>query len=219
MKNYLGTVYNPNKRSKNNYPELLCKHVSEDILEKNTGLFVEFGCGPCQHLKIFQEIGFDVIGVDIDPKVKNYSKDIKIIINDVNKEKTTIKDNSIDIVFSKSFVEHLSDPDHFFLEAYRILKPGGKILTMVPDWESNMKIYFDDHTHKTPFTIFSLEDAYHMHGFKKVECKLFRQLPIVWKFPFLSFFCKIIAPFVSHRSNIKFLRWSKELMVVGLAIK
>ena len=219
MKNYLGTVYDETKRPKNNYPYLLCKYITETILKTNKGKFVEFGCGTCEHLKIFQKLGFNVIGVDIDSNVKSYSSKIQIIINDVNKDKLKIKDNSIDIIFSKSFIEHLTSPDNFFSEAFRILKPGGKILTMVPDWESNMQIFFDDHTHKSPFTIFSLEDAYNMHGFKKVNCRLFRQLPVVWKFPIIEYFCRIISPFVPHRSKIKFLRWSKELMIIGLGEK
>ena len=129
------------------------------------------------------------------------------------------KNDSVDVIFSKSFIEHLTNPDNFFSEAYRILKPGGKILTLVPDWESNIKIYFDDHTHKTPFTIFSLKDAYEMHGFKNINCSLFRQLPILWKFPILNIISKIISPFISHRSSIKFLRWSKELMIIGIGEK
>ena len=90
---------------------------------------------------------------------------------------------------------------------------------MVPDWESNMKTYFDDHTHKSPFTVYSLQDAYEMHGFKKVNCYKFRQLPVVWKYPFLNYFCGLIAILVPHRSKNKFLRWSKELMIVGLGEK
>ena len=50
-------------------------------------------------------------------------------------------------------MEHLVNPENYLKEAYRILKPGGKIISLIPDWEANYKIYYDDHTHKTPFTI------------------------------------------------------------------
>ena len=66
---------------------------------------------------------------------------------------------------------------------------------MVPDWESNMKIYFDDHTHKSPFTTYSLKDAYEMNGFKKVNCFKFRQLPIVWKYSYLNYLCQLTSIF------------------------
>lgn len=219
MKSYLDVVYDPQKRDKNNYPELLCKHIVSSFLKINSGKFIEFGCGTCEHLRVFERLGFSISGVDLDPNIKNYSKGIKIYKCDVQKNKLKVKDNSFDVVFSKSFVEHLTKPDDYFKEAYRILKPGGIVLTMVPDWESNMKIYFDDHTHKSPFTTYSLKDAYEMNGFKKVNCFKFRQLPIVWKYSYLNYLCQLTSIFTPHRAKNKFLRWSKELMVVGLGEK
>ena len=48
--------------------------------------------------------------------------------------------------------------------------------------KSNYKIFFDDFTHRTPFTVMALNDAYKMFGFKDVKVFKFRQLPIVWKY-------------------------------------
>ncbi len=140
-------------------------------------------------------------------------------MSNVEKEKLPFDDNSFDILFSKSFIEHLSDPSNYLDEAFRVLKPGGMLLTLVPDWESNYKIYFDDYTHRTPFTLVSLNDAYKMFGFEQIEVFKFRQLPIVWKYPALNYFCAAISPFIPVRVNNKFLRWSRELMLVGAARK
>ena len=123
--------------------------------------------------------------------------------------------NSIDIIYSKSFIEHLANPDNFLKESFRVLKPGGILLTLVPDWESNYRTYYDDYTHKTPFTIISLRDSYRIHGFKNVDTIKFRQLPIVWRFPLINYFCAAISPFVPVRTKNKFLRWSRELMLIG----
>ena len=65
----------------------------------------------------------------------------------------------------------------------------------------------------------ALEDAYNMYGFKGVEVFKFRQLPIVWKFPILNYFCAFISPFIPVRTKIKFFRWSRELMLVGVGVK
>jgi hypothetical protein len=86
---------------------------------------------------------------------------------------------------------------------------------LVPDWESNYKIYFDDFSHRTPFTKVSLHDLLKMTGFVETSAVRFRQLPIVWKWPIINVFCAAIAPFVPIRSKIKFLRWSRELMIIG----
>jgi SAM-dependent methyltransferase len=41
-------------------------------------------------------------------------------------------DNSIDCVISNAVLEHVTDPEAFIKEAYRVLKPGGLIITGVP---------------------------------------------------------------------------------------
>ena len=93
------------------------------------------------------------------------------------KRKLPFDDNSIDIVYSKSFIEHLHYPERYLEEAYRVLKPNGIFLTLTPDWQSNYKIFFDDFTHRTPFTTVALSDAYKMYGFKDINVYKFRQLP------------------------------------------
>ena len=123
------------------------------------------------------------------------------------------------MLYSKSFIEHLYYPERYLSEALRVLKPGGKLITLVPDWESNYKTYFDDFTHRTPFTQASLTDAYKMYGFSEVTVYKFRQLPIVWKYPMLNYVSSAIAPFVPIRATNKFLRWSRELMLVGYGTK
>ena len=145
----------------------------------------------------------------------NYENDFEVKICNVEEEKLPFDDDTFDIIYSKSFIEHLYYPEKYLEEAYRVLKPGGILITLVPDWESNFKTYFDDFTHRSPFTYVSLKDVYLMNGFKNVKVFKFRQLPLIWKFPFLNYLSMVIAPFVPIRSKIKFLRWSKELMLIG----
>ena len=119
---------------------------------------LEPGCGRGEFLS-FQKLGLDVVGVDISPETKNFGHDFEVSICDVETEKLPFKDDTFDVIYSKSFIEHLYYPERYLKEAYRVLKPGGLLLTLVPDWESNYKIYFDDFTHRTPFTTISLRDA------------------------------------------------------------
>ena len=125
-----------------------------------------------EFLSNFQKLGLDVTGVDISPEAKTFGHDFeKVSICDIETEKLPFKDDTFDIIYSKSFIEHLYYPERYLKEAYRVLKPGGILLTLVPDWESNYKIYFDDFTHRTPFTIISLRDAYKCHiNLRKSKC-------------------------------------------------
>ncbi len=93
------------------------------------------------------------------------------------------------------------------------------MLCLVPDWEANYRTYFDDFTHRTPFSSVSLTDIYRICDFDRVTVSRFRQLPIVWRYPALNYFCAVISPFVPVRTRNTFLRWSRELMLVGSGYK
>ena len=219
VKNYLSVVYNSKSHPYSDYPSKLCNYLFQVFKFKKGMKMLETGCGRGEFLANFQKLGLEVIGVDISSEAQNFNHNLDIKICDVENENLPFEDNFFDIVYSKSFIEHLYYPEHYLKEAYRILKPGGMLLTLVPDWESNYKIYFDDFTHRTPFTKISLKDAYLMHGFKKVNVFKFRQLPIVWKFPFLNYVCMLISPFIPARTRIRFFRWSRELMLIGIGEK
>jgi len=117
--------------------------------------------------------------------------------------------------YSKSFLEHLYYPERFVKEAYRVLKPGGLFLNLVPDWDSQYRTYFDDYTHRTPFTKISLSNLYKIQGFDEIKVFKLRQLPLVWRYPLLNYFCSMISPFTFIRSEIKLFKWSRLLMLVG----
>lgn len=157
--------------------------------------------------------------MDISPEAVAFKNGLDVKLCDVENEKLPFDDNTFDVIYSKSFIEHLYYPGKYLEEAYRVLKPNGILLTLVPDWESNYKIYFDDFTHHTPFTQMALTDAYKMYGFKEVRVFKFRQLPIVWKYPIINYLCALISPFIPVRTQNKFFRWSRELMLVGIGKK
>ena len=217
--NYLSVVYNEDSRPYTTYPQQLCRYLFNSFNFKPGMKMLEPGCGRCEFLNGFKDLGLDVYGVDIVPEAASYAPGTRIDVCDIESDPFPFDDNSFDIIFSKSFIEHLYRPEKYLSEALRILKPGGKILTLVPDWEANYRTYFDDFTHRTPFTRVSLENAYRMYGFTDSTVYRFRQLPIVWKYPILNYFCAAISPFVPVRTKNKFLFWSRELMLVGIGTK
>lgn len=218
-KNYLSVVYDDKSHPYTDYPKQLCAYLFQSLKLKKGMEMLEPGCGRGEFINNFKKLGLNVVGVDISPEAANYDNDLDVKLCDVEREELPFKDNTFDVIFSKSFIEHLHYPDRYLEEAYRVLKPGGMLVTLVPDWESNYKTYFDDFTHRSPFTSIALEDAYKMYGFSEVNVFKFRQLPLVWKYPKLNFFCAAISPFIPVRTKNKFLRWSRELMLVGVGVK
>ena len=218
-KNYLSVVYDDKSHPYTNYPKQLCSYLFQSFGLKKGMKMLEPGCGRGEFLSNFRELGLDVVGVDISIEAANFENGLDVKICDIENEKLPFESNVFDVIYSKSFMEHLYYPERYLEESYRVLKPGGVLINLVPDWESNYKKYFDDFTHRTPFTNIALEDAYKMYGFSKVSVFKFRQLPIVWKYPKLNYFCAAISPFVPVRTKNKFFRWSRELMLVGVGVK
>ena len=189
-------------------------------MEKGQRL-VDIGCGRGDFLYNFKKLGLTASGVEHEYFPSDFLKDIDVRYADIERDPIPFDDKTFDVVFSKSVIEHMNDPINFLSEIHRILKPGGIAIIMAPDWISNMKIYFDDHTHRTPYTVDSMRDALKMFGFINVNSELFYQLPILWRYPslkLLSWTIRLLLP-VTLKSKMKFIRWSSELMVLGYGIK
>ena len=219
MSDYLDVVYNKTARPYTGYPQKLISYLFNNFKMHKGMKLLEPGCGRGEHLRIYRDLGMEVYGMDVSPEAPGLSSDLDISTCNLDKEKLPYPDNHFDVIYSKSFLEHMRDPIFFLNEAYRVLKPGGLLLTMVPDWESQYQTFYDDHTHVSPFTIVSLNDIQLLTGFEDVKVSKFRQLPVVWKFPFINYLCALISPFVPVRTEIKFLRWSRELMLLGVGTK
>ena len=215
MADYLDVVYSQKSHPLNSYPLQLVSHLCKNYGLKEKQRLLEPGCGRGDFLQAFRHNGLECYGVDLSPEAGKLLDSIEVLKCDFEKQLMPYEDNFFDVVYNKSLLEHLRNPDYFLKDVYRVLKPGGLLLCLVPDWESNYKTYFDDFTHRTPFTSVALNDIFLMCNFEKVKVEKFRQLPIVWKYPILNSFCRLISPFIPVRTKSKFFRWSRELMLVG----
>ena len=220
MKNdYLDICYSEENRPYTSYPKKLAAHLYDKFSMNDCHNLLEIVCGRGELLREFKSLGLDVFGCDLSQESQKFNEKIEIKTCNIENDKLPYEDNCFGVVFSKSLLEHLNSPNNYMNEVYRVLKPGGLIITLVPDWESCYKIYYDDYTHKTPFTFLSLKHAIEMSGFNDVSVEKFRQLPIIWKYPYLKYLSIVISPFVPVRTKNKFLRWSRELMLVSVGRK
>ena len=206
MSGYIDTIYNENLRPITSYPDELIAHLCGRFNIKKGEKILDVGCGRGDFLNAFKSYGLKVYGVDREPAGAKVSVDVEIKYGDLEKSAFPFQDETFDVVFSKSVIEHLSDPELFISESRRVLKPGGRIITMVPDWVSCMKIYFDDHTHRQPYTVVALRDLLKIKGFQDVHAERFYQLPVLWRYPALKIFSKILQVLVpvTTQSKIKF---------------
>jgi SAM-dependent methyltransferase len=219
--NYLKLTYSGEKSS---YPSRFCAHLFSKFPKSSKVL--DIGCGNGDFTLELLKMDFDVQGIDLaecEPLKERHS------IVDLQVDKYPFPDNHFDIVFSKSVIEHLREPDYLIDEAYRVLKPGGIFICLTPSWKhSYREQFYIDHTHCTPFTRYSLETICRLSNFE-ANCDYFYQLPILWKFPILNLFRIILnsvrlpyKPYdrTSWPAEInKVIRFSREAMLLCICKK
>ena len=219
---YLEVVYDLKNKPQTNYPKKLAKYLVKKYQINEGQKFLELGCGRGDFINEFFDLKLDTYTIDSNDYYKNNLKTKNFFKVDITKTKLPFDDNFFDVIYSKSFIEHFYHPEIIFDEAKRVLKKGGKFINLTPDWEIIYKEFYDDYTHRTPFTINSLKDIYLINDFKNVEVAKFKQLPCLWN---NNFFLKILSELTrflipsNFKDKSKWIRFSKEIMLIGIGEK
>ena len=232
MSKYVDVIYPPDE--KNKYPELLAQHLYERFMksynaEGNVPKVLDIGCSTGKALANFSKCGnLDLYGVDL--REEQVPDDVTFKTCNIETESLPFEDNTFDIIYNKSVLEHVINTENFVKESLRVLKPGGIFIGLTPDWESTYKIFWDDYTHVKPFTKKGLRDCLKITGFEQSECDLFYQLPFTWKSEYLKII-PIVVSFIfpdfmkwktrEHRNgkDFKLIRFSKERMLLSYGYK
>ncbi len=227
MKDYIEVVYDEKRKPLTDYPARLAAYLGQRFGIQPGAKLLEIGCGRGECLEAFQSAGVDVYGVDLSDYCSKNKKHLKVNCVDLTKDKLPYPDAHFDIVFHKSLLEHFYSPERIMRETSRVLKPGGKIIILTPDWVSQMKNFYDDCTHSRPYTIKSLQDVLELNGFARVRTELFHQYPAIWRHSSLKVLSSLMSVCLSSLSarklteltGIKYFRWSVEKMVLGYGEK
>jgi SAM-dependent methyltransferase len=221
-RDYVDVIYNETDRPLTDYPNRLARYLFDRYRITKGAKLLEIGCGRGEFLRGFIGCGVEGYGVDRSRAAERYCPAAKLLVADLEKDGIPYPDNFFDVTYSKSLIEHFHNPETVVQEMFRILKPGGLAITLCPDWEFNVKMYFEDYTHRTPFTQPSLRDIHLIHGFDSVEVERFRQLPILWGagralLP-LAELTRLVVP-KALKAKSKWVRFSKEIMLLASARK
>jgi len=100
------------------------------------GKVLEIGSSHGRFLKELSDLGYDVVGLDLDTDICNWSREkTRCDIRCATVDK--IKDEKFDVVFAGDVLEHLYDPKEFVQQVMDVLRPGGTALfqtIIFDDW-------------------------------------------------------------------------------------
>lgn len=97
---------------------------------------LDAGCGTAEFTSKLKKFDLLIYGMDISSKAiesaKKKNKDILFYVGDI--ENTGFKNSSFDIIVFSGVLHHFPDFSNVLKEAYRILKPGGRIFAYDPHY-------------------------------------------------------------------------------------
>ena len=118
-------------------------------------------------------------GMDLNPRTsENLAPDVRFLEQDCSRT-WPLEEGQLDLVFTSNFFEHL--PNKTALgrtldQAFRCLKPGGRLIAMGPNIKCTEGRYWDFWDHYLPLTELSLSEGLTVRGYEIEQC-LDRFLP------------------------------------------
>ena len=109
--------------------------------------------------------------LDMNPALVEYwGKDVKPLIQSAL-DPLPIESGSLATVFASNFFEHftLEQGAEILAEARRVLRPGGRLVAVQPNFRLEPGRYFDDYTHRTAYTNNGFSDFLRASGYRIVH--------------------------------------------------
>ncbi|TWP32722.1 class I SAM-dependent methyltransferase [Leekyejoonella antrihumi] len=141
---------------------------------------LELGAGWCDFSN--QVSANHIVAMDQDETaLRSAAPHVTTVVGDCC-DLSRFENSSFDVVFASNLLEHLERPQTEALlgEAHRVLRPGGRLILLQPNFRLNPRHYFDDYTHVAIFTDQSLHDLLVVNGFV-IERMFARFLPLTLK--------------------------------------
>ncbi len=187
------------------YRQRLWRILTADFFQKyipRDATVLDLGCGWGEFIN--HVVAAKKLGMDLNPDATHkLAASVKFLCQDCSTA-WELSDESLDIVFTSNFFEHLFKKQQLadtVRQAFRCLRPGGKLICLGPNIRYLPGTYWDFWDHHLPLTERSLRELLVMEGFRVTECidrflpytmvgqrpsplwliRLYLKLPLLWR--------------------------------------
>ncbi len=195
------------------------RYLTERFLaQRRHARLLDLGCGRGEFLHGFGRQAFDVVGFDRAPAVaRAYTE--PVVTGDCEKSGLPFANGSFGVVFTRSTLDRTENVSRWLAECLRVLEPGGRLIAMVPDWRAQWRHFYDDWRRVRPFTLTSLADCVTCHGFTLRVAERFRDLPVLWRRPYLEPLADLASLLPEAAKRWEPVRLAKERLLLVVADK
>jgi SAM-dependent methyltransferase len=145
----------------------IARFVSDDAPAARAVL--ELGAGYCDFINNFPAP--TRIAFDLNPEMSRFvAPGVELRVGDC-RGLPGIRADSVDLVFASNFLEHFTREEAALLvrDVHRVLRPGGRLILIQPNFLRSPVHYWDDPTHKTAFHHENLPPLLTENGFRVVR--------------------------------------------------
>lgn len=182
--------------------KILCQFFFSNYIAKDSVL-LDLGAGWGEFSR--NVIAKEKYAMDLNPDCGNRITGYAKFLNQDCSSNWPFADNTLDVVFTSNFLEHLPDKasvDTTLKEAFRCLKNKGTIICLGPNIRYLAGLYWDYWDHNIPITDGSMVEALELRGFRIINkiprflpytmssgnnpylffVKLYLRVPLLWRF-------------------------------------
>ena len=170
---YLAQIYEKRFSGHENYRNRVWKILVDEYFSKwikSTDHILDLGCGYGEFINLAScEVTH---AMDLNPRTKSLLKSEIIFHKQDCSKPWNIEPNSLDLVFTSNFFEHLPNKkslDRTMGEIKKALKPGGRLIAMGPNISVLKGKYWDFWDHHVALSDQSLCELLQIHNFTIVE--------------------------------------------------
>ena len=130
---------------------------------------LDLGAGSCEFVNACR--AGRKIAVDLNPDTARHADGAEVVLAPSD-DMPQVATGSVDVVFTSNFFEHLPDKRALLRtldECHRVLRPGGRLLVLMPNLRRVGQRYWDYFDHHLPLTDRSLVEALLLAGFRPDE--------------------------------------------------